>query len=55
MTDVNYADDLALLEITSTQGESLLHRLEQAAGSTCYSVNTNKTEFMHFKSEAASH
>ena len=30
--DVDYVDDIALLANTPTQGESLLHSLEQAAG-----------------------
>ena len=46
--DVNYADDIALLANTPTQGENLLHSLEQAAGGIDLHVNADKTEYMCF-------
>ena len=42
ITDVNYADDLALLANTPTQAESQLHSPEQAAGGIGLHVNANK-------------
>ena len=44
ITDTNYADDIVLLANTSTQAESLLHSLEQAAGDIGFHVNGEKTE-----------
>ena len=49
MTDTDYVDDLALLVNKSTQAESLLHGLEQAARSIGLNVNLDKKEFMYFK------
>ena len=49
ITDVDYADYLALLVNTPIQAESLLHNLEQAAGGISFYVNANKTELMCFK------
>ena len=46
MTVENYTDDLALLTNTPALAESLLHSLEQAAGSISIYMNANKTEFM---------
>ena len=45
--DVDYTDDTELLANTSTQAQSLLHNLEQAAGGIGLHV-TDKTEFMCF-------
>ena len=50
MTD---AEDSSLAN-TPAQAESLLHRLEQAAGGISFNVNVNKTEFMCFKQETIS-
>ena len=47
-TDVDYADDIVLLAITSAQIEHLLHSLEWAAGSISHHVNADKTEDMCF-------
>ena len=44
----DYPDDLALLESTSAQAESLLYSLEQAAGGIGLHVNAAKTEYMCF-------
>ena len=41
ITDVDYADDIALLANTPTQVESLLHSLEKAAGRIGLHINTN--------------
>ncbi len=49
ITDVDYADDIALLANTPTQAESLLHCLERAAGGIALHVNADKIEFMCFK------
>ena len=48
ITDADYADDRAHLANTPTQAESLLHSLEQAAGSIGCHVNADKTEYMCF-------
>ena len=45
ITDADNADDIVLLANTPTQAESLLYRLEQAAGSIGFHVNANKTEY----------
>ena len=41
ITDADYTDDRALLANTPAQVESLLHSLEQAAGSICLYVNAD--------------
>ena len=46
ITDADYPDDLALCVNTSTQAESLLHNLEQAARGIGLLGNSDKTEFM---------
>ena len=51
MTDADEADDLALLVNTPAQVESLLHNLEQAAGSI--GLNVNETEYICFKQKGA--
>ena len=51
ITVADYADDLALQANELAQAESPLHSLEQAAGGIGLYVNTNETEFMHFKQE----
>ena len=43
MTDVDYADDQALLANTPKQAESLLHSLEKATRGMGIDMNTNKT------------
>ena len=40
--DANYADDIALQANTPSQAESLLHSLEEAAGSIGLHVNADK-------------
>ena len=51
--DADYADNIALLINTSTQIESLLHNLEEAAGGIDHYVNADKTEYMCFNQEEA--
>ena len=46
ITNTDYADNIALLANTSTQVESLLHSLKQAAVGIGLYVNANKTEYM---------
>ena len=46
--DSDYADDIPLLADTPSLAESLLHSLEQAAGSIGLHVDADKTEFMYF-------
>ena len=46
-TDADYTDDIALTNKT-TQAESLLHNLKQAAGGNGLYVNAGKMEFMCF-------
>ena len=48
ITDVDYADDTALLANTPTQAESLIHSLERAAAGIGLHVNAHKTEYMCF-------
>ena len=48
ITDVDYADDIVLHTNTLTQTESLLHRLEQAAGGIGFHVDVSKIEYMCF-------
>ena len=50
ITDVDYADDIALLENSPAQTESLQHCLERATGGIGLHVNTHKTESMRFNS-----
>ena len=45
ITDVDYADDIALLANTPNQTETLLHSLEQAAAGIGLHMNANKTEY----------
>ena len=40
-TDADYADDIALLANTPAQAETLLHRLERAAGGISLHVNAD--------------
>ena len=48
ITNPDYADDLALLENTPAQAETLLHSLERAAAGLGLHVNAHKTEYMCF-------
>ena len=47
-TDVDYADDIALLANISAQAETLLHSLKRAATGIGLCVNADKTEYMYF-------
>ena len=46
ITDAYYADDIAILENTPNQHETLLHSLERAAAGIGLHVNARKTEYM---------
>ena len=46
--DTDYADDIALLENTPANAESLLHVLEKAAGGIDLHINADKLEYMSF-------
>ena len=46
ITDVDYADDIALLANAPAQAETLLHSLERAAADICLHANTYKTKYM---------
>ena len=48
ITDVDYADDIALLANTPAQAESLQQSLERAAAGIGLRVNTDKTEYLCF-------
>ena len=50
--DMDYIDDIVLLANTSTQAESLLHSLEQAAGGIGFQVNADKIEYMCFNQKS---
>ena len=49
ITEMNYAEDIALLANTPTQDESLLLRLEKAAGGI--GLHADKTEYMSFNQD----
>ena len=53
ITDAGYADNFALLVNTPAQAESLRHSLEQAELGIGLYMNSDKTEFMCFKEDAA--
>ena len=46
ITDVDYADDIAILANTPNQAETLLYSLERAAAGIGLHVNVHKTEYM---------
>ena len=48
ITDVDYADDIAILANSSAQAETLLHSLERATAGIGLHVNGPKTEYMSF-------
>ena len=48
ITVPDYADDIALLENTPNQAETLLHSLERTAAGIGLHVNAHKTEYMCF-------
>ena len=48
ITDVDYADDIALLANAPAQAENLLHSLERAAAGVSLHVNAHKTGYMCF-------
>ena len=48
ITDMDYADDTALLANSPAQTESQLHSLERAAGDIGLHVNADKTQYMCF-------
>ena len=51
LTDVDYADDLAITADTVLDAEKLLHLLEDAAKDVGLYVNASKTEHMNFNQE----
>ena len=48
ITDANYADDMAILENTPNQAETLLHSLERAAAGIGLHVYAHKTKYRCF-------
>ena len=48
ITDVDYANDIAILANTPNQAKTLLYSLEQAAAGIGLRVNTHKMEYMCF-------
>ena len=46
ITGADYAEDIAFLENTPTQAESLLHSLEQAEEDIGFYVNADKVEYV---------
>ena len=48
ITDVDYADNIAILANTPNQAKTLLHSLEQTAAGIDLHVNAHKTEYMRF-------
>ena len=61
ITDVDYADDLALLSDTMEEATKLLHFVEEAASEIGLYINAGKTEFIcynlegHIKSRNGNH
>ena len=53
ITDADYADDLALMSDTIAEAETLLHKLEIAAGDVGLYVNASKTEFMCYNQDGS--
>ncbi|XP_029648391.1 uncharacterized protein LOC115222343 [Octopus sinensis] len=53
VTDLNYADDLALLTERTDQAQEVLSRLEQESGKVGLYCNANKTELQVFSHEMA--
>ncbi len=51
LTDVDYADDLAITADTVLDAEKLLHLLEDAAKEVGLYVNASKTEHINFNQE----
>ena len=49
ITEVDYADDIAILANTPDQAETLLHSLERGAAGVGLYVNAQKTEYMCYK------
>ena len=54
ITDVDYADDIALLAKSTAQAESLLQSLERAAGGISLHITADKTEYMCLIKETTS-
>ena len=50
LTDVDYADDLAIISDYLTDGTILLHQLEQASSEIGLYIDAKKTEFICYKS-----
>ena len=48
ITDLAYADDIALLANTPAEAKTLLHSLERAAAGIGLHINAHKTEYMCF-------
>ena len=48
ITDVDYADEIAILAKAPAQAETLLHSMERAAAGINLHVNAHKTEYMCF-------
>ena len=48
ITDMDYADDIALLANTPDLSKTLLHSLERVAAGLGLHVNADKTEYMYF-------
>ena len=48
VTDVEYADDIALIANTPSQAEFPIHSLEWTAGGISLHITANKTEYMCF-------
>ena len=55
ITDVDYAEDIALRVNTPVQAETLLHCLERAAAGLGLYVNAHKTDYMCFKEATTLH
>ena len=48
ITDLDFADDIALLSDTLLQAQNLLYRVERAADSVELQMNDSKTKFMAY-------
>ena len=52
LSDLDYADDIALFADTIQEAELLLHQVESASKSTGLFLNPNKTKYIHINPSA---
>ena len=52
ITDIDYADDIAVTADTIKDAEKMLHQIEEAAEDIGLKINSDKTEFMSLNSKS---